>query len=86
MSFDIKLTRQGFENACGHHEACRALQYAFSKPSPVNLISKDLNLVFYLSVTHWFTHQTNHYDVIIDFCADLMSLTTSFKKYNVIMT
>ena len=28
----------------------RAIQHAFSKPSLVNLISKDTNLVFYLSV------------------------------------
>ena len=39
-SFDIKFTRQGLENA---------IQHAFSKPSLVNLISKDGNLVFYLS-------------------------------------
>ena len=31
-------------------KACRAIQYAFSKPSLVNLISKDTSLVFYLSV------------------------------------
>ena len=36
MSFDIKFTRQGFENACWHREACRAIQHAFSKPSLVN--------------------------------------------------
>ena len=41
VSFDIKFTSQGFENASWH---------AFSKPSLVNLISKDANLVFYLSV------------------------------------
>ena len=50
VSFDIKFTRQGFENACWHREACRAIQRAFSKPSLVNLISKDANPVFYLSV------------------------------------
>ena len=38
VSFDIKFTRQGFENACWHREACRAIQHAFSKPSLVNLI------------------------------------------------
>ena len=31
-------------------EQSRAIQQAFSKPSLVNLISKDANLVFYLSV------------------------------------
>ena len=50
MSFDIKFTRQDFENACWHREACRGIQHAFSKTSLVNLISKDANLVFYLSV------------------------------------
>ena len=48
--FDIKFTMQGFENACWHREACRAIQHAFSKPSLVNFISKDPNLVFYLSI------------------------------------
>ena len=38
MSFDIEFTRQGPENACGHHEACRAIQHAYSRPSLVNLI------------------------------------------------
>ena len=28
MSFEIKFTRQGFEKACLHHEACRAIQLA----------------------------------------------------------
>ena len=50
LHFDIKFTRQCFENACSHREACRAIQHAFSKPSLENLISKDANLVFYLSV------------------------------------
>ena len=50
VSFDIKFTRQSFENACWHREACQAIQHAFSKPSVVNLISTDRNLVFYLSV------------------------------------
>ena len=48
--FDIKFARQGFEKACWHREACRAIQHAFSKPSLVNLMSNDANLVFYLSV------------------------------------
>ena len=64
MSFDIKFTRQGFENACCHREACRAIQHAFSKPSLVNLISKVRNLVFYLSV---YTLQISDYDVSFDF-------------------
>ena len=68
VSFDIKFTRQGFENACWHREACRAIQHAFSKPSLVNLISKDANLVFYLSVNPLLnTLQTSDNDVIFDF-------------------
>ena len=87
VSFDIKITRQGFENACWHREACRAIQHAFSKPSLVKLISKDANLVFYLSVyPSLITLQTSDYDVIFHICVDSASLATSFKKCNVIMT
>ena len=87
VSFDIKFTRQGFENACWHREACRAIQHAFSKPSLVNLISKDGNLVFYLSAYPLLnTLQTSDYDVIFDFGVNSASLATSFKKCNVIMT
>ena len=53
MSFDIKFTRQDFENACWITKLCWAIQHTFSKPSlvtMVNLTSKDVNLVFYLSV------------------------------------
>ena len=57
VSFDIKFTRQGFENACWHREACQAIQHAFSTPSLVNLISKDANLLFYYQFTHCFTLQ-----------------------------
>ena len=68
VSLDIKFIRQGFENACWHREACRAIQHAFSKPSLVNLISKDANLVFYLSVYPLLnTLQTSDYEVIFDF-------------------
>ena len=87
VSFDIKFTRQGFENACWHREACRAIQHAFSKPSLVNLISKDANLVFYLSVCPLLNAlQTSDYGIIFDVCVDLASLATSFEKCNVIMT
>ena len=87
VSFDIKFTRQGFENACWHREACRAIQIAFSKPSLVNLISKDANLVFYLSVYPLLnTLQTSDYDVIFDVCVDSASLAMSSKECNVIMT
>ena len=87
VSFDIKLTKQGFENACWHREACRAIQHTFSKPSLVNLISKDANLVFIYQFAHCFTLLTSDYDVIFDyfFVVDSAALATSFKKYNVIM-
>ena len=56
------------------------IQHAFSKPSLVNLISKDANLIFYLSVYPLLnTLQTSNYDVIFDFYVDLASLATSFK-------
>ena len=81
VSFDIKFTRQAFENACWHHEACRAIQHAFSKPSLVNLISKDANLVFYLSVYLFFSLQTSDNDVFFNyFCVDSASLATSLKS------
>ena len=48
-----------------NREACQAIQYAFSKPSLINLISKDMNLVVYLSSS--FTLQTSEDYVIMDF-------------------
>ena len=62
------------------------IQNAFSKTSLVNLITKDVNLVFYLSVYSMFQSSTSDYDVILDFCVDSASLATSYKKCNVIMT
>ena len=62
------------------------IQQAFSKSSLVNLISKDANLIFFLSITHCFTLQTSDYDVIFDFCVDSASFATSFIKCKVIMT
>ena len=53
----------------------------------VNLISKDANLVFYLSVYPLLnTLQTSDYDVFFHFCVDSASLATSFKKCIVIIT
>ena len=43
------------------------IQYAFSKPSLVNLISKDPNLVLYLSV---YLIVSSDYDLNFDFCVD----------------
>ena len=70
------------------HMACRAIQHAFSKPCLVNLISKDANLLIYLSVSKLIhcSNDSSDYDVIIDFCVGSMSLTKSFKKCNVMMT
>ena len=69
-----------------NHKACQAIQHEFSKLSLVNLISKDANLVFYLSAYQVTTLKTSVYDVIIMFFVDSLSLTTSFKKCNVMMT
>ena len=86
VSFDIKFTRQGFENACWHGEACQATEHAFSKQSVVTLISKDVNLVFYLSV-NTLVHSSNYRLWRNNwFCVHSASLVTSFKKCNVIMT
>ena len=63
-----------------NREACRAIQHAVLKPSRVNLISKDENLVFYLSVYKLSSLQTSEYDVIVDFNVDSKSVNTSFKK------
>ena len=49
------------------------LSVALSKPSLVSLISKDANLVFYVSVNKLFTLQSSYYDVIITFCVDSTS-------------
>ena len=44
-----------------------AIQHAFSKPSLINFISKDVNLVIYLSVYPFVHLQTSNHDIIIDF-------------------
>ena len=63
------------------------IQQAFSKPSLVNLRSKDANLVFHLSVYPLFHSSTSDNDVIFDFCVDSASLATSFKtECSAIMT
>ena len=53
------------------------IQHAFSKLSLVNLISKDANLVFYLSVYPLF--QTSDY-VLVSIFVDSASLATTFKN------
>ena len=63
------------------------IQHVLSMPSLVNLISKDANLVFYLSVYPLLNIlKTSDYDVIFDIYTDSASLAMSFKKCNVIMT
>ena len=37
VSFNIKFTRQGFENACWHREACRAMSTCVLKAEPGKL-------------------------------------------------
>ena len=49
------------ENTCWHCEACRVIHHAFLKPSLVNMISNDANLVFYLSV---YTGPSQHFTVM----------------------
>ena len=57
------------------------IQFAFSKPSLVNLMSKDANLVFFfISFTHWFNFQNGDYGIIIDFRINSTSLGMSLKK------
>ena len=60
MPFDIKFTRQSFENTCWHHEACRAIQRAFWKPSN----QKTLTWYSIYQFTHCFTLQTGDNYVI----------------------
>ena len=61
-------------------------QHAVSKPSLVNLISKDGAGCSIYQLTYCFSRQTSDFDIIIDICDDSVSLATSFKKCNVIMT
>ena len=42
------------------------IQQEFSKPSLINLISKDVNLIFY-QLNLCFTLQTRDYNIIFDF-------------------
>ena len=62
------------------HKAWRAIQHTILKLCLVNFISKDTNLVFYLSVNKLF--HSSYYQVwrIMDFCVDSMSLTTLLKS------
>ena len=54
--------------------------HASLKPSLVNLISKDVNLVFHLSVYPSILYQICDYDVNINFCFES---PTSFKTCHV---
>ena len=47
MSFDIKFTKQSFENVYSIGRLCPTIQHAFSKLSLVNLISKGTDLILY---------------------------------------
>ena len=59
VSFDIKFSRQGFENACWITMLCRVIQCEFSKSSLVNLISKDSTWYSIYQLISWFTHQSS---------------------------
>ena len=74
--FDIKFTRQGFENACWNREACRAIQQASSKHSLVYWISKDANI----GISSLVTLQTYEYDVIIDFLCPFSVISDTIQK------
>ena len=51
MPFDIKFPGKVLRAlVLLNHEACRVFQHVFLTLSLVNLISKDTNMVFYLSV------------------------------------
>ena len=50
-------------------------------------MSKDANLVFFLSVYPLFHSSNSDYDVIFDFCVDSASLATFFKmNYETLLT
>ena len=57
----------------------RAIQHAFSKPCLINLISKDTNLVFYLSIGSLLKLAIMKYN-FINFHVDSMSLMMSSKS------
>ena len=61
-------------------KACRAIQHAFSNPSLVNLISKDANLVSFISLQVVSLFKISDYDAIIAFRVDSMSSTTPLKS------
>ena len=79
MSFDIKFTWLGFENATDSTCILEA------EPGKLD-IKKTGTWYSIYQFTSWFTLQTSDYDVNIYFPVDLTSLMTSYKKCNVIMT
>ena len=57
--FDIKFTSKALRTLVEWWGwACQAIQHVFSKPTLVNMISKDANLVFYVSV-YKLVHSSN---------------------------
>ena len=83
------LLRINFVRECAQAAQCLCnflsgkyiIQHAFSKPSLVNLISKDANLVFYLSAYQ----ETSEYDVMIYFYVDSVSLQNIQRHHDLIM-
>ena len=86
VSSDIQFTRQGFENVRWHHEACQVIQQAFSKPSLVNLISKEWTCYSIYQLTHCWTLFKLAIITYFLFLCWKASLATLFKKCNVSAT
>ena len=81
MSFDIKFTRQGFENlfTLGGLSSDSTSDLK-AEPGKLDIKRCEPGILFIILL------QTSDNDVFIDFLCESMSLTTSFKKCNVIMT
>ena len=60
MSFDIKFTRLGYENACWIARQASRCQQALSKSCLVNLISKDTHLDWLQSLKQFFINVSHH--------------------------
>ena len=85
MTFDIKFTRQGFENTSVMSRGLPRDSICFPKAEPGNLdIKRREHGILFISFqfTYCFSLQTSDYDVIFDYCVE----SASFKKCNVIVT
>ena len=92
VSFDIKFTRQGFEVACWHREACRAIglentrlvsfDIKFARQGFENACwHREANQVFYLSVYPLLnTLRTSDYDVFFLFLCGFSVISDVIQK------